>query len=136
MCMKQPYIMLSLLIPGPSAPGNNIDICLQPLIAELKDLGDVGINNFDASCKQNFQLRAALSWTISDFPGYANLSGWSTKGQFACPNCHKDTESWWLKHGGKHCYMGHHRFLENNHPFVMMLNYLMVLQNIEIHLID
>ena len=37
MCMKQPYFMLSLLIPGPYAPGNNIDIYLQPLIAELKE---------------------------------------------------------------------------------------------------
>ena len=24
-------------------------------------------------------------WTISDFPAYAMLSGWSTKRKFACP---------------------------------------------------
>ncbi|XP_071739125.1 uncharacterized protein [Rutidosis leptorrhynchoides] len=28
MCMKKPYFMLTLLIPGPSAPGNNIDVYL------------------------------------------------------------------------------------------------------------
>ncbi|XP_042410119.1 uncharacterized protein LOC121999513 [Zingiber officinale] len=37
MCMKQPYFMLSLLIPGLFAPENNIDVYLQPLIADLKD---------------------------------------------------------------------------------------------------
>ena len=35
MCMKQTFFMLSLLIPGPTAPGNDIDIYLQPLIDEL-----------------------------------------------------------------------------------------------------
>ncbi|XP_027182187.1 uncharacterized protein LOC113780602 [Coffea eugenioides] len=79
MCMKQPYFMLSLLIPGPSSPGNNIDVYLQPLVKELTELWDFGIQTYDASQKENFQLHAALLWTISDFPGYAMLSGWSTK---------------------------------------------------------
>ena len=30
--MKEPYFMLSLLIPGPHQPGNEIDIYLKPLI--------------------------------------------------------------------------------------------------------
>ncbi|XP_074290266.1 uncharacterized protein LOC141616998 [Silene latifolia] len=38
MCMKQPYSILSLLIPGKSAPGNNIDVYLAPLIEELQQL--------------------------------------------------------------------------------------------------
>ncbi|XP_027108997.2 uncharacterized protein [Coffea arabica] len=117
MCMKQPNFMLSLLIPGPFAPGNNIDIYLKPLIAELKELWDVGVNTYDASRKENFQLRAALLWTISDFPGYAILSGWSTKGKLACPVCHKYTSSQHLQNWGKYCYMGHRRYLEMNHPF-------------------
>ncbi|KAK3222454.1 hypothetical protein Dsin_009479 [Dipteronia sinensis] len=37
MCMKQPKFIMSLLIPGPSAPGNDIDVYLEPLIDELKD---------------------------------------------------------------------------------------------------
>ena len=38
MCMKQPYFMLSMLIPGEKAPGNDIDVYLEPLIDELKEL--------------------------------------------------------------------------------------------------
>ncbi|XP_073003919.1 uncharacterized protein [Typha latifolia] len=38
LCMKQPYIMLTLLIPGPKAHRNDIDIYLQPLVEELKQL--------------------------------------------------------------------------------------------------
>ena len=45
------------------------------------------------------------------------MSGWSTKGFLACPNCHKDTCSQRLSHGKKWCYMGHHRFLEANHKW-------------------
>ena len=64
-----------------------------------------------------FNLHAALLWTISDFPAYANLSGWSTKGEFACPCCNKHTRSRWLSHGRKFCYMGHRRFLPIGHKF-------------------
>ncbi|XP_077250153.1 uncharacterized protein LOC143889727 isoform X1 [Tasmannia lanceolata] len=117
MCMKQPYIMMSLLIPGPSSPGNDIDVYLQPLVEELKELWETGLQTYDASKKENFQMHAALLWTISDFPAYANLSGWSTKGKLACPSCSKDTCSLRLKHGRKFCYMGHRRFLEENHKF-------------------
>ncbi|KAF7139861.1 hypothetical protein RHSIM_Rhsim06G0085100 [Rhododendron simsii] len=117
MCMKQPYFIMSLLIPGRSAPGNNIDVYLQPLIEELKELWGVGVDTLDASTNQNFKMHAALMWTINDFPAYANLSGWSTKGRLACPSCHKDTCSSWLKYSGKHIYMDHRRFLEDSHKF-------------------
>ena len=36
--MKEPYFMLSLLIPGPHQPGNEIDIYLKLLVDELKEL--------------------------------------------------------------------------------------------------
>ncbi|RVW22081.1 hypothetical protein CK203_110934 [Vitis vinifera] len=54
MCMKQTFFMLSILIPGPTAPGNDIDIYLQPLIDELNDLWDIGVETYDASTKQIF----------------------------------------------------------------------------------
>ncbi|XP_012832690.1 PREDICTED: uncharacterized protein LOC105953559 [Erythranthe guttata] len=116
MCMKEPYFFLTLLIPGPSAPGNNIDVYMQPLIEELKELWN-GVETYDASHKQNFCMRAALLWTINDFPAYANLSGWSTKGQLACPSCHKDTCFQYLYNSRKECYMGHRRFLSEYHAY-------------------
>ncbi|PKA45796.1 hypothetical protein AXF42_Ash018347 [Apostasia shenzhenica] len=116
MCMKQSSFILSMLIPGEKGPGNDIDVFLQPLIVELKQLW-VGVDAFDCSFKQNFQLRGALLWTINDFPAYASLSGWSTKGRLACPCCGKSTNSRWLKNGGKFCYMGHRRWLDPNHSY-------------------
>ena len=62
-------------------------------------------------------MHAALLWTISDFPTYANLSGWSTKEEKACLSCNKDTCLVRLKNGRKWCYMGHRRFLPLEHKF-------------------
>jgi len=113
--MKSPNFLLSLLIPGPTSPGNKIDVYLQPLVDDLKELWNEGVSTYDALTKEIFQLRAALLWTINDFPAYANLSGWSTKGKLACPICNKDTDFRRLKHGHKTCYMGHRRWLPQGH---------------------
>ncbi|KAG8489399.1 hypothetical protein CXB51_017849 [Gossypium anomalum] len=97
-CMKQSSFILSMIIPGEKGPGNDIDIYLQPLIKELKQLWS-GVETYDVLRKENFNLRAALLWTINDFPAYANLSGWSTKGRYACPCCAAQTCSKWLLMG-------------------------------------
>ena len=60
MCMKSEYSILSLLIPGPRSPGNDIDIYLQPLIDELKLLWDSTVETYDASRNETFSMRAAL----------------------------------------------------------------------------
>ena len=117
MCMKQPFFILSMLIDGPKAPGNKIDVFLQPLINELKELWHQGVSTYDASSNQMFKLRATLMWTISDFPAYVNLSGWSTKGKTSCPCCNENTRSRWLSNGRKFCCMGHCRFLPMSHIF-------------------
>jgi hypothetical protein len=54
--MKQMSFILSLIIPGPSSPGMDIDVYLQPLINELQELWNVGVSTFDASKKNNFVL--------------------------------------------------------------------------------
>nr|XP_016485194.1 PREDICTED: uncharacterized protein LOC107805637 [Nicotiana tabacum] len=117
MCMKQPYCFLSLLIPGPKAPENDIDVYLEPLVDELQELWYNRINTYDASRKENFCMRASLLWTLNDFPAYAYLSGWSTKGALACPSCNKETPSTRLKYGRKFSYMGTRRFLSPNHKW-------------------
>lgn len=91
LCMKRKYIMLTLLIPGPKEAGNNIDVYLQPLIEDLKLLWDQGEKMYDAYSQTYFNLRAMIFCTISDFPGYGNLSGYTIKGAKACPICEDAT---------------------------------------------
>ncbi|KAL4573491.1 hypothetical protein LXL04_020299 [Taraxacum kok-saghyz] len=111
MSLKPEYFMLSLLIPGPESPSNNNDIYLQPLIEDLKELWVNGLDTYDKYRDETFRMYAALTWTISDFSGYSMLSGWKTKGKFACPCCNHETCSIQLKHSKKTCYMNHRRFL-------------------------
>ena len=113
--MKQTSFILSMIIPGKQMPSNDIDIFLQPLIKELKELWNEGVDTFDASTKEMFRMRAALMWTISDFPGLGNLSGWNTYTGLACPSCNFDFELHRLSHSRKWCFMGHHHFLHRNH---------------------
>ena len=73
--MKIENLILSTLIPGPESSNNYIDVYMQPLIAELKELWDLGIQTYDAFIGDDFTLRASVLWTINDFPVYAMLSG-------------------------------------------------------------
>ncbi|CAH9095227.1 unnamed protein product [Cuscuta epithymum] len=117
-CMKQQFLFLSILVPGPRNPTKRIDVYFQPLIEELKQLWEVGVVTYDAFSRENFNMRAMLLWTISYFPAYAMLSGWSTKGKFACPCCTEFTEAFWLYHSKKHSWFDNHRkFLPSDHPF-------------------
>jgi len=113
LCMKLEHTMLSLLIPGPQTSGNDI----QPLIEELNELWEFRVETYDASKNETFQMHASLLWTISDYPGYAMLSGWSTKGRLACAYCNYDPNSCYLKHSHKMCYMDHRVFLPPNHAW-------------------
>ncbi|XP_042457144.1 uncharacterized protein LOC122041507 [Zingiber officinale] len=117
MCMTKENLMLTLLIPGPKQPGNDIDVYLQPLVEDLKELWDRGVEEYDAFSKSMFNLKAILMWTINDFSAYGNLAGCATKGKLACPICGEDICSMWLKFSRKFAYLGHRRFLAPNHPF-------------------
>jgi hypothetical protein len=94
-------MFLSMVIPGPSSPGWNIDVCLRPLIDELAQLWSPRALTYDISKKQNFLMRAALMWTINDFPAYGMLSDWSTHGKLACPYCMENNKAFTLTNGGK-----------------------------------
>ncbi|XP_010424636.1 PREDICTED: uncharacterized protein LOC104709773 [Camelina sativa] len=117
MSMKQTSMILSMVIPGKQMPGNDIDVYLQPLIKELKELWFDGVKTVDASTKQTFDMRAAIMWTISDFPGLGNLSGWNIYTTSACPSCNFDGTGQRLRHGKKNCFQGHRRFLPQDHDF-------------------
>ncbi|XP_074356399.1 uncharacterized protein LOC141696112 [Apium graveolens] len=118
LCMKRKYMMLSTLISGPYEPGNNIDICLQPMIDDLKKLWEEREPNvYDAHSKSVFTLKAVLIWTVNDFPGYGNLSGCINKGYKACLVCGDNTVTRYLSHSRKMCYLGHRRYLDEHHPY-------------------
>ncbi|KAI5337813.1 hypothetical protein L3X38_017084 [Prunus dulcis] len=108
---------VNLIDSDPKQPGNNIDVYLEPLIDDLKSLWDGIRGVYDAHNGEYFTLRAALMWTINDFPAYGNLSGCVVKGYKACPICGDDTPSHWLKNGHKICYIGHRKWLPINHPY-------------------
>ncbi|GKV19755.1 hypothetical protein SLEP1_g29978 [Rubroshorea leprosula] len=78
MCMKSKSIFLSLIIQGPQSPGKNIDVLLRPLIDELKELWYNGVKTYDSFRHEHFIMRAALMWTITDFPGY-DMEIWQGK---------------------------------------------------------
>ena len=110
-CMKEPFMFLTCLVPGPTDPGQKIDVFLQPLIKDLIELWEKGIPAYDVSTKTNFTLRAALLWTVSDFPAYSMLSGRKTAGFNACPHCLDNHSAFRLKESGKECWFDHRRFI-------------------------
>jgi len=115
MCMKPSSFILSMIIPGKRAPRNDIDVYLRPLIEELTELWNTGVETFDSHKKEVFHIHAAILWTISDFPGLGTLSGWNTHSGLACLRCNFDTTPKKIK--GKFCFMNHRRCLNAGHKF-------------------
>ena len=70
LCLKDDNTLLTLLIPGPRQPGNDIDIYLEPLVEDLKELWNKGVVVYDAYEERYFNLKAMLLWTVNDFPAY------------------------------------------------------------------
>ena len=54
MCMDESFFILSPLILGPKASGRDIDVYLKPLVDELNELWNKGIDVFDASYGKTF----------------------------------------------------------------------------------
>ncbi|XP_021727425.1 uncharacterized protein LOC110694556 [Chenopodium quinoa] len=117
LCMKRRYMFLSLLILGPKQPGNDIDVYLAPLIDDLIMLWEESVEVFDAHRNEKFNLKAMLFCTIQDFPADGNLSGYTVKGETACPIGMEDCKGQWLKESGKHVYPVHRQFLPSDHPY-------------------
>ena len=112
MCLKKEVMFLTVIVPGPKNPSQLIDVFLQPLVKELLELWNDGVHTYDVSTKTNFLMRAALMWTVSDFPAYGMLSGWGTHGATACPHCMDDIDTFWLRNSRKMTWFDcHRRFL-------------------------
>ncbi|XP_062078722.1 uncharacterized protein LOC133834305 isoform X2 [Humulus lupulus] len=113
LCMRETNFMLSLLIPGPHSPGKDFDVFLRPLIDELKELWVTGVQTRDAVDGSFFTLRAALMWTINDYPARSSLSGWTAQGYHACSTCNVATPS--IRLQKKVAFYGHRHFLPIRH---------------------
>jgi hypothetical protein len=46
-------------------------------------------------------MRAALMWTINDFPAYGMLSSWSMHGKLACPYYMENNKALMITNKGK-----------------------------------
>ncbi|XP_033139161.1 uncharacterized protein LOC117130632 isoform X2 [Brassica rapa] len=117
LCMKAENVMLTMLIPGPTAPSNNIDVYLEPLVEDLQELWSEGIQVYDSFLKEKFTLKAMLLWTISDYPALGSLAGCKVKGKQACNVCGKDTPNRWLKFSRKYVYLGNRKRLSPGHHY-------------------
>ena len=118
MCMTRPYMFLSTVIPGPHNPTSKIDVYLQPLMDELTLLWSEGVHTYDVHKNETFKMKAALMWTVNDFPAYGMLSGWSTHGALSCPVCQDQLRATYLQYGRKMSWFDCHRcFLPRSHVF-------------------
>ncbi|XP_026400350.1 uncharacterized protein LOC113296250 [Papaver somniferum] len=115
LCMKRKFIMLSLLIDG--APGNNIDVFLEPLVKDFQFLFEKGKRTWDAYAQEMFTLRAVVLWTINDYPALGTLCGCRYAGYHGCVVCRKKTHSIRLHDSNMNVYVGYRRFLPYEHPF-------------------
>ncbi|CAM8948489.1 unnamed protein product [Rhodiola kirilowii] len=115
LCMKKEFNILTMLISGPKSPGKCLNVFMQPLIDELNMLWDTGVLTVDRYVSSSFNMRAAVMWTISDFPGLGMLGGLKSKGYKACPICLEDVDAHHL--AGRMSYQGHHRWLDRDHPW-------------------
>lgn len=115
MCMKKEFNILTMLISGPKSPGKCLNVFMRPLIDELNTLWNSGVCTYDSFSGSFFTMKAAVLWTISDFPGSGMLGGHKTKGYRACPICLDAIDAVHL--GGTMCYQGHRRWLDKDHAW-------------------
>ena len=119
---KKFFILLTLLISGPSAPSSTtFDTFLAPLVDELLTLWNPGVWVYDALAREGkhwFLMRAVCLYTVSDFPALGLISGCATKGYVACPHCGPNTRGRYSHELRKTTYDCQHRkWLGTGHPF-------------------
>jgi hypothetical protein len=116
-CLKEGFIFLALVIPGPKEPKKQMNIFLQPLFEELKNLWS-GVDAYDSHLKCRFNLRVAYLWSIHDYLGYGKFASWCVHDRLNCPICMYDSDAYKLEHGKKVTFFDcHRRFLPLSHPF-------------------
>jgi hypothetical protein len=65
---KRKYLLLTILISGPTQPRVDMDVFLEPLMQDMKILWEIGVQMLDEYHKESFTLRAIIFVTINDYP--------------------------------------------------------------------
>jgi hypothetical protein len=79
---KRKYILLTILVSGPTQPGVEME--------DMKILWETGVQMLDEYRKDSFTLRAIIFVTINDYPALFTLSG-QFKGKVGCTVCIDET---------------------------------------------
>jgi hypothetical protein len=115
--LKEWFIFLALVIPGPKEPKKQMNIFLRPLMEELKELWQ-GVDAYDSHLKYRFNLRAAYLWSIHDYWAYGKFVGWCVHGRHNCLICMDDSDALRLQHSRKFPFFDcHRRFIPLSHKF-------------------
>jgi hypothetical protein len=115
---KRKYILLTILISGPTQPGVDMDVFLEPLMEDMKILWETGVQILDEYRKDSFTLRAIIFVTINDYPALFTLSG-QFKGKVGCTTFIDKTAYVSLAASKKIVYMRHKHFLLEGHRYRM-----------------
>jgi hypothetical protein len=118
LCQKRKYLLLTILISGPTQPGVDMDVFLEPLMQEMQILWEVGVKMIDVFLKETFTLRAIIIVTINDYPALFSLSG-QFKGKVGCVECIDGTWHVSLPPSNKIVYMRHRRWLPAGHKYCL-----------------
>ncbi|KAL3676199.1 hypothetical protein R1sor_026147 [Riccia sorocarpa] len=117
---KKGFLLLALIIQGPKKV-KNIDIYLEPLVEELQQLWDGVDDVYDGRTERIgrdrwFTLKGVLLWTMHDYPGYAQVSGFQTSGYATCPTCRPALPVARSSHLSKQFYMSYSTYLPMDDP--------------------
>jgi hypothetical protein len=72
--LKQGFVLLALVIPGPKEPRKQMNIFLRLLMKEMKELCQ-GVDAYDSHLKCRFNLCVAYLWSIHDYLAYEKFVG-------------------------------------------------------------
>ncbi|KAL3689907.1 hypothetical protein R1sor_016216 [Riccia sorocarpa] len=113
---KKDYLLLALIIPV-----KNIDIYLEPLVEELQQLWTGVDDVYDGRTERIgrdkwFTLKEVLLWTMHDYPGCAQVSGFQASGYAACPTCGPALPMARSSHLSKQVYMSYSTYLPMDDP--------------------
>lgn len=119
---KKHFVILALIIPGPeSVTAENVDTFLEPLVDELMELWQYGIQTVDAAAhggSRIFNMKAMVMMTIHDLEAYSVINGCMVKGKHGCPICGPNCLSRYSFTLGKNVYNAQYRrWLPPQHPY-------------------